>query len=190
MNVFYLHEDPKICAEMHLDKHCVKMLVEYAQLMCTAHRVLDGTPWEQLIVTKHGRGRKIKRWNHPTRDYYLYKATMVNHPTNVWLRQSKENYEWLYKMWLCLHKEYQNRYGKYQYHKSVAKLKSILKNPPANIPDVPFTEPAQAMPDDVKNDCTVTAYRDYYIKYKKGFAEWKTTTPTWFTEGINANLHI
>ena len=42
MNIFYLHEDPKICAEMHLDKHCTKMLVEYAQLMSTAHRVLDG----------------------------------------------------------------------------------------------------------------------------------------------------
>jgi len=27
MNIFYLHHDPKICAEMHLDKHCTKMLV-------------------------------------------------------------------------------------------------------------------------------------------------------------------
>ena len=41
MNIFYLHESPKICAEMHLDKHCVKMLVEYAQIMSTAHRELD-----------------------------------------------------------------------------------------------------------------------------------------------------
>ena len=57
-----------------------------------------------------------------------------------------------------------------------------------HISDNEFTEPTQAMPDDVKDDCTVTAYRDYYIKYKKDFAEWKTTTPTWFTEGINANI--
>ena len=42
MNIFYLHKDPKTCAEMHLDKHCVKMLIEYAQLMSTAHRVIDG----------------------------------------------------------------------------------------------------------------------------------------------------
>ena len=42
MNIFYLHENPKICAEMHLDKHSSKMLVEYAQLLSTAHRVLDG----------------------------------------------------------------------------------------------------------------------------------------------------
>ena len=66
----------------------------------------------------------------------------------------------------------------------------ILKNAPANIPDAPFTQPIQAMPDDVKNEDSITAYRDYYIKYKRSFATWKTTTPTWFTEGINANIHI
>ena len=42
MNIFYLHKDPKVCAEQHLDKHVVKMLIEYAQLMSTAHRMLDG----------------------------------------------------------------------------------------------------------------------------------------------------
>ena len=42
MNVFYLHRDPNICAQMHCDKHVVKMCIEYAQLMSTAHRVIDG----------------------------------------------------------------------------------------------------------------------------------------------------
>ena len=42
MNIFHLHKDPVICAEMHIDKHVVKMPIEYAQLMSTAHRVLDG----------------------------------------------------------------------------------------------------------------------------------------------------
>ena len=45
MNIFYLDSNPKKCAEMHHDKHCSKMLVEYAQLMSTAHRVLDGTEY-------------------------------------------------------------------------------------------------------------------------------------------------
>jgi hypothetical protein len=161
------------------------MLVEYAQLMSTAHRVLDG----KEVTRLNKANRTMKTYDHPTiYDQYLYKSCHVNHPSNIWLRQSKENYEWLYEMWLCLHKEFQIRYGDHKYHKSVAKLKSILKNPPANIPDTPFTEPTQAMPNDVKNECSVTAYRDYYIKYKKGFAEWKTTTPTWFTEGLHANI--
>ena len=42
MNIFYLHRDVDTCAEMHNDKHVVKMILEYAQLLSTAHRVLDG----------------------------------------------------------------------------------------------------------------------------------------------------
>jgi hypothetical protein len=54
MNIFYLDHDPKVCAEMHVDKHCVKMILEYAQLLSTAHRVLDGT----LSVGLSASGRK------------------------------------------------------------------------------------------------------------------------------------
>ena len=61
MNVFYLHKDPKVAAEMSCDKHVVKMILESAQLLSTAHRVLDGS--EYYDKTKYG--RKIKRWNHP-----------------------------------------------------------------------------------------------------------------------------
>ena len=58
MNVFYLDPNPVKCARMHVDKHVVKMIVEYAQLLSTAHRVLDGT--ETIEKTKNG--RKIKRY--------------------------------------------------------------------------------------------------------------------------------
>ena len=43
MNVFFLDKDPKLASEYHCDKHVVKMLIEYAQLMSTAHRVMYGT---------------------------------------------------------------------------------------------------------------------------------------------------
>ena len=42
MNIFYLNKDPQIAAIEHNDKHCVKMILEYAQMLCTAHRELDG----------------------------------------------------------------------------------------------------------------------------------------------------
>ena len=45
MNIFFLNTDPKVCAQEHLDKHVVKMIVEYAQLMSTAHRLLDGNQY-------------------------------------------------------------------------------------------------------------------------------------------------
>ena len=42
MNVFYLDKNTWEWAKMHCDKHIVKMIIEYAQLMSTAHRMLDG----------------------------------------------------------------------------------------------------------------------------------------------------
>ena len=53
MNIFNLHEDTKKSAQMHCDKHVVKMIIEYAQLMSTAHRILDGVEYEDK--TKNGR---------------------------------------------------------------------------------------------------------------------------------------
>ena len=42
MNIFVVDKNPKVAATMLCDKHVVKMMVEYAQLMSTAHRVTDG----------------------------------------------------------------------------------------------------------------------------------------------------
>jgi hypothetical protein len=79
MNIFYLHNDPKQCAEWHVDKHVSKMLVEYAQLMSTAHRVLDGE--EYTAYSKNN--RKVKRWrlSNPNEENTIYKACHVNHPS-------------------------------------------------------------------------------------------------------------
>ena len=53
MNIFYLHKDPEVSAKMHCDKHVVKMIIEYAQMLSTAHRMLDGK-----IVRKPSRSGK------------------------------------------------------------------------------------------------------------------------------------
>jgi len=37
MNIFILDEDLEQCAKAHVDKHCVKMILESAQMLCTAH---------------------------------------------------------------------------------------------------------------------------------------------------------
>ena len=162
MNIFYLHEDPKICAKYHNDSHCVKMILEYAQLMSTAHRELD-------VISKGS-----------LMDTTLYKATHKNHPSAVWVRESKANYEFLHKLFSALCNEYTRRYGKI--HKTEQKLKKLLYWPPKNIPEGKFTQPTQAMPDDVKHEDSITAYRNYYKVHKDHLAKWKTTTPTWFTE--------
>ena len=187
MNIFYLHKDPKICAEMHLDKHVVKMLIEYAQLMSTAHRMLDGIKY----IAKSKTGRKVTRFRleNSNEEATIYKACHINHPSAVWVRDNAYNYQWLYQMWSCLHEEFKIRYGSNKEHKSYVVLKDLLRNSPKNIPlNIPFQQPTQAMPDDVKNEDSITAYRDYYVKYKKDFATWKTSIPEWYSEGINANI--
>jgi hypothetical protein len=97
MNIFYLDENYETAAKQHLDKHVVKMIIEYAQLMSTAHRVIDGTQW----YDKTAAGRRIARWEHPNseQDQILYKASHINHPSGIWARESFSNYMWLYSLW-------------------------------------------------------------------------------------------
>ncbi len=187
MNIFYVHKDPVKSAKMLIDKHVVKMIIESAQMLSTAHRLIDGEQWEDRTKA----GRRIKRWRLKNKEHedIIYKASHVKHPSTIWVMASAYNYYWLYNQMVALNDEFKLRYNKD--HKSYTLLKDLLKNPPKNIPlNIPFNQPTQAMPDDVKNEDSITAYRDYYIKYKRSFATWKTTTPTWFTEGINANIHI
>jgi len=168
MNVFYLHPDPKTSARLHCDKHVVKMIIEYAQQLCTAHRVLDGVEY----YDKSKNGRKIKRYmmENSALESVLYKASHINHPDNVWVRQSVDNYNYLYRMFVFLCEEYTWRYGKI--HETERKLRRILHTSPKNIPEVGFTEPPQAMPDYCKNKNVVEAYRCYYRDEKKDFAKW------------------
>lgn len=175
MNIFYLHEDAKTCAQQHVDKHCVKMILEYAQLLSTAHRVLDGT----LIVGVGKTGRKqTKHVLSDERDSLLYKATHLNHPSAKWARHTKENYLWLYKLFLELCDEYTYRYGKV--HLTDEKLRQLLKNPPKNIPQGEFTPPWRAMPDDYKVDDTMQSYRNYYLGAKSNMFSWKgREVPDW-----------
>ena len=177
MNIFHLDNDPKIAAQMMCDKHVVKMIVEYAQLMSTAHRVLDGE--EYYDKTKNG--RKIKRWKlkGAAEEKLLYKASHVNHPSNIWVRKSNDNYRWLYKHFIALGDEYKHRYGRE--HASITKLKDALYFHPDNIEDKGLTPLAQAMPDEYKDDDPIVAYRNYVI-HEKHYAQWNKNReqPTWW----------
>ena len=181
MNIFYLDSNPVTAAQMHNDKHVVKMIIEYAQLMSTAHRVLDGELYYGL--TKNG--RKIKRWKlNSNMEGILYKASHINHPSAIWARSSNNNYNWLYCLFTALCDEYTHRYGRV--HETDRKLRDVLKTPPMNIPTGYKTQPPQAMPDDVKvKDDSLLAYKKYYIKYKNGFNIYtKRDVPTWLQRNI------
>ena len=183
MNIFYLDHDVKKCAEMHNDKHVVKMILEYAQLLSTAHRVLDGT----IVVGLSKTGRKQSRYVLPdNRESLLYSATHLNHPSAVWVRKSKQNYLWLANMLIALCEEYTHRYGKIHKVERDGLCYVLLKNIPYSIIDSDFTQPTPAMPDVVKiPGDSIKSYRNYYINNKTHLANWKKrTTPEWYIANV------
>jgi len=179
MNVFYLDQNPWTAARYHCDKHVTKMILEYGQLLSTAHRMLDGRKYYEL--TKNG--RRIARWKlkDPKMEAGLYKASHINHPSAVWTRSHENNYYWVYEAFKGVLKEYDFRYRGYDKYESARELVSLLVERPKNMPNVGFTPPPQCMPDEYKCDSAVEAYRNYYKGAKAGFASWKNTkTPTWW----------
>lgn len=180
MNIFYLDHNPQTCAIYHADKHVVKMILEYSQLLSTAHRVLDG---RQGIDTVNG--RHYKRWimEEPVNSL-LYKSTHVNHPSAIWCRDSAENYIWLSSLLVEVCKEYTYRYGKVHKAEEDGIVEWLVNNVPKKISNKPFTEPTPAMPDEYKDPKdSVDSYRTYYICEKYYLFSWtKRETPPWIKE--------
>ncbi len=182
MNIFYLSRNPVECAQMHNDKHTIKMILESAQLLSTAHRVLDGT--ETVGLSQSGRKKKIWKLANDELDTHLYSATHNNHPSAIWVRQSKNNYVWLFDLFCSLIAEYRYRYGKV--HKCASMI-DTLANIPNNTPDIEFTEPTPAMDEKYKVfGNSIESYRNYYREGKKHLASWSgkinsRNIPEWYT---------
>jgi hypothetical protein len=182
MNIFYLDHDVTQCAKYHNDRHVVKMIIEYAQLLSTAHRILDG----QEVMGKTATGRNVKRWVLPdNREQLVYKASHINHPSAKWTRECSSHYEWLYNLFCAVCDEYTYRYGKI--HMTDMKLRHVLSHVPKNIGRSKlFQQPWRAMPDEVKigND-SLASYRNYYINNKTHLASWKKrSVPEWYSANI------
>ena len=152
MNIFVVDEDPEIAARQLCDKHVVKMILESAQMLCT-------------VAHNHG-------FNAP------YKKAHPKHPCTLWVGKSAENWQWLITHGLAMAEEYTRRYGRV--HKSEAVIRWCARLP-LGFPQKGLTPFAQAMPEQYKNECAVTAYRAYYQGEKAAFATWKSEVPQWWT---------
>lgn len=151
MNIFYLDANLYECAKAHVDSHVIKGILEYAQLLSTA-QIRNGIEGK-------------------------YRATHLNHPSNVWARASLDNYQWLGKLAKELCKEYTYRYGKI--HKTESIIDYCISNPP-KIPSIGFTTFPLCMPDPYKLDCPILSYRQYYNKDKVHLFSWKNREiPHW-----------
>jgi hypothetical protein len=155
MNIFVLDENPQIAAQMHNDKHVVKMVLETAQLLCGVHWVTDS------------------QYSIP------YKLSHKNHPCSIWVRECIENYIWLCDLGLSLCEEYTHRYGKR--HKSQDIIEWALVNKPELKENGDITPFVLAMPDECKKTSAVDSYRLYYITHKSNISSWKNRNkPYWY----------
>ena len=99
MNIFVIDNDYERSA-IYLDlKRANKMLIESAQMLCTAININGGVA--------------------------PYKSTHINHPCTVWTRTSLDNFTWLWNYANCLGIRYNNRTGRI--HKTATHLPQILK---------------------------------------------------------------
>ena len=157
MNIFALHENPIIAAEMHCDKHVPKMVVEAAQMMASALR-RHGATDEDMPLTKAGTP---------------YKGGYAHHPCTVWAGDSWQNLQWLISHAYALCVEYTFRFGKkHGCEEAIVQMDAISRTQYKNDTLTPF---AQAMPDEYRDDDAVKAYRAYY--HSKQFAKWEKGTP-------------
>lgn len=140
MNIFYLSNCPKQAAKYQYNKHVVKMILESAQLLCTAHHELQS----DVDVP--------------------YKPTHKNHPSAIWARRSSAHYKWLYEHMLALGAEYKKRYNKD--HLTILKCRDILNIVPGDLINNEFEQPPQCMPDEYKASDAVDGYWNYYINEK------------------------
>ena len=147
MNIFYLDKNPYKAAQYQYNKHVVKMILESAQMLCTAH---------------HCYGDAEQKANVP------YKQAHLNHPSTVWARKSRETYMWLYYHMIGLGNEYEKRYNKQ--HLTITKCGEFLATPPRHIQGNEWSQPPQAMPDEYKHEDSIIAYWQYYINDKAHIA--------------------
>lgn len=179
MNIFALDIDTRKAAQYHVNNHVSKLVLEHCQLLCTAHRVLDG------VLT--GSPKKYRFAD--SRDTVLYTATHMNHPSAIWTRQGKDNYLWLCEFTQELCAEYTYRYGKVHKCKDIGLLDYLQNNVPCNIGNKSFTMPTPAMPDEYKQQDVVKAYRAYYLGAKRSMFDWRgkvneREVPEWVLDSI------
>ena len=135
MNIFVLDENPAKAAEYHCNKHVVKMIIESAQMLCSAH-------WLALEKKIKNKGLSIPSKVKDRKSLILenskweqippYSMTHIRHPCTAWTCFTYGNYMWLLELAQALSNEYTKRYKKT--HKTQRVIDWLTNHPPPGIP--------------------------------------------------------
>lgn len=138
MNIFVLDADPAVAAQCLADQHINKMIVEYCQLLATAH----------------------------DKNLSPYKHTHFNHPCAKWVRKSYANYVWLLECAGELINERYHRWPERKAHKTERVWLWYAKNAHLIAREDALTDFALAMPVEFQSADAVASYRLYYASKK------------------------
>ena len=166
MNIFITNYSPEVCAQEHVDKHVVKMVLETAQLLSGAV--------QQAV------GRRLDD---------LYAPTHMNHPCAKWVRANHDNFRWTVRLGVALSREFEHRYVKT--HKSTAVILRAMAYG-CHIQQGHAVVPARAMPMEFNAAPTaVDAYRLYVAARKHHLASWtKRCKPWWYDANREKALRL
>jgi hypothetical protein len=158
VNIFCTDECPIQSAYDLDDKRVIKMIVETGQLLSTSVSFFISN---ELYEEKKD---------------LLYKSCFINHPCNIWARESYSNFLWLYIHGLTLLQIYEKTYNKK--HKS-GKLYEAISS---------LIEKNQKITEYPISFCDCTEYKDridlsVHERYRKfmilKWSERDKTPPTW-----------
>ena len=190
MNIFALHWKQRKAARWHVDKHVVKMLLEYCQLLYTAHWALF---YPELLECKSAiaLSRAQKKLHVP--EYMqsapicnasgepTYRPCHIHHPCAKWARATSGNYQWLAKLGVEVAKEYTHRFGKE--HSCQKHMEWLSQHLPPTIKKFPRRAFAIAMDEEYQlSKNPIVCYRHYYNtqKKEKGIIQYtKRHVPHW-----------
>jgi hypothetical protein len=177
MNIFFLHLNQIKCARWHCDKHVVKMILETAQLLYTAH-------WYAAIDKGQLPSFATAPLNNSQRMRGYLPISNHKHPSALWARASIKHYRWLALFGLALCNEYRHRFNDKK-HLCEAHLQWLYFNEPV-LEDLGWKDPTQAMPDEYKSANSIVAYRKYYREAKKRLLTYtKRHAPHWISPDVN-----
>jgi len=180
MNLFILSKDPKEAAQLHVDKHVVKMILEACQMLYSAHYMVE-YPELQEIKSAVAVSKAQKLLDIPKSLLHApaqkngsigYRPVHLHHPCTKWIAASLQNYEWAVDLAVELGNEYHYRYGKE--HSCMEHALFLMENPP-KLPELGLQPFAIAMlPQYIISDDPLECYYHYYRtqKAEKGIIQY------------------
>ena len=176
MNIFFTDEHPTIAARNLCDDHVVSQFKETIQMLVAA-ALLRGADPDAMPLTLSGR---------PHRGGYK------DHPCTRWASENPANWNWLCDHGLAIGEQFRMRFDNDTsiLHDQI-RLLAVSRDTILSHFDEEWgmTEPARALNQSIGENLdllgddltTVEAYRLYYQRDKRSFAEWKyTPAPDWF----------